>query len=528
MFKTQIYLNNLFIFYRIVSTHEGIVNKVSLFDKDMMFLMIFGLRGFKHEREARVGLRCAADLHETFKTWKEIKSVSIGVTSGMTYCGVVGHTLRREYSVISVTVNKAARLMMAYPEMVSCEHQVMLESKLPAKHFKQLPKRVLKGLNDDLTVFEFKEVLKSDDKVDLQFKSPLFGRSEVLTMSHHMIKVAILQHNQEYFYDDDETRTACFLIRGEIEEGKSRVLKEIYSHLRSFNLNCLFMPMSSYNMKIPFHFIQRIVRTALKLNLNENIQKAIEEILIEFEIADFLYLLNPIFGTNFTDFNYEISKDDFTSSLLRILFIQVLSEFHLVLIDDAELMDKESFCLLDCLFNCDSVFTFMTLGRQKKLNERQTEMLNDSMVTQYFLDTLDQKSQTLLACKCLKADALAPEFMKFLHSNSDGVPGWIEAYVEASTSRGGVTVKTLTKEEATIAAVKIEGEPQDSYQVAVFTQVPSQYLVVNGRNDNDLVIYDSLTTYEQLVCKCASVIGVQFTRHMLFYVCSAWCRRNGG
>ncbi|KAI5642895.1 adenylate cyclase type 10 isoform X2 [Phthorimaea operculella] len=37
----------------------GLVNKVSMFDKDMMFLVLFGLRGFKHEDEAQNALLCA-------------------------------------------------------------------------------------------------------------------------------------------------------------------------------------------------------------------------------------------------------------------------------------------------------------------------------------------------------------------------------------------------------------------------------------------------------------------------------------
>jgi len=36
----------------------------------------------------------------------------------MTYCGVVGHILRREYTVIGMPVNKAARLMVAYQNKV--------------------------------------------------------------------------------------------------------------------------------------------------------------------------------------------------------------------------------------------------------------------------------------------------------------------------------------------------------------------------------------------------------------------------
>lgn len=42
-------------------------------------------------------------------------TASAGVTSGSTFCGVVGHAHRHEYTVIGRTVNLAARLMIHYP-----------------------------------------------------------------------------------------------------------------------------------------------------------------------------------------------------------------------------------------------------------------------------------------------------------------------------------------------------------------------------------------------------------------------------
>lgn len=103
---------------RIVDGMHGCVNKTSLFDKDLMFLCVFGLRGDKHELESQIGLKCASKLRSNLTAIENIKSVTVGVTTGMTYCGVVGHILRREYTVIGTSVNKAARLMVAYKDKV--------------------------------------------------------------------------------------------------------------------------------------------------------------------------------------------------------------------------------------------------------------------------------------------------------------------------------------------------------------------------------------------------------------------------
>lgn len=146
-------------FSRIVNYHEGVVNKVSLFDKDLMFLIIFGLPGLKHDLESQIALRCAADIHKTLKNLSEVRSASIGVTTGLTYCGVVGHSLRREYSAISIYVNKAARLMMAYPGKVTCDQETFLNSRMNAMHFKLQKVKALKGLDAVGPVYQFHEVM---------------------------------------------------------------------------------------------------------------------------------------------------------------------------------------------------------------------------------------------------------------------------------------------------------------------------------------------------------------------------------
>ena len=154
---------------------NGCVNKVSLFDKDLMFVVIFGLRGLKNELECQVALRCARECHQAISEFENVASTSVGVTTGdlnlsrrhkfqthlflgKTYCGVFGHTLRREYTVISLIVNKAARLMVAYSGKVTCDRETFLHSKLEAKHFVLQEPKPLKGISHPGPVYEFREL----------------------------------------------------------------------------------------------------------------------------------------------------------------------------------------------------------------------------------------------------------------------------------------------------------------------------------------------------------------------------------
>ena len=104
---------------------------------------------------------------------------SIGVTTGIAFCGVVGHTQRHEYTgefhvntyvylehlvlftfhlVISQKVNMAARLMIKYPNQVTCDETTMLKSKLPEEDFVEQAPVTLKGIADPGTIYAYSTV----------------------------------------------------------------------------------------------------------------------------------------------------------------------------------------------------------------------------------------------------------------------------------------------------------------------------------------------------------------------------------
>lgn len=53
-----------------------------LFDKDIMYLVTFGLRGSQHEAEISRSLRCAYNIRDQIKDKEFVKHISIGVTNG--------------------------------------------------------------------------------------------------------------------------------------------------------------------------------------------------------------------------------------------------------------------------------------------------------------------------------------------------------------------------------------------------------------------------------------------------------------
>uniref|UniRef100_A0A8C3H6P0 Guanylate cyclase domain-containing protein n=1 Tax=Chrysemys picta bellii TaxID=8478 RepID=A0A8C3H6P0_CHRPI len=104
----------------IIHVFSGKINKVFMFDKGCTFLCVFGLPGDKQADESAHALDSAFKIFNfCSEMLMKIKLVSIGVTSGPVFCGVVGHHVRHEYTVIGQKVNLTARMMMYYPGLVS-------------------------------------------------------------------------------------------------------------------------------------------------------------------------------------------------------------------------------------------------------------------------------------------------------------------------------------------------------------------------------------------------------------------------
>eukprot|EP00039_Didymoeca_costata_P023143 m.6119 g.6119 ORF g.6119 m.6119 type:complete len:1303 (-) comp3487_c0_seq1:443-4351(-) len=95
---------------------EGSVNKMTIDDKGLVFLCVFGLHPLYHTDDPRRAV-CAAQMAiKRLPKLGDGVTVSVGVTTGPTFCGVVGSKRRREYTVMGMLVNLAARLMCSSPK----------------------------------------------------------------------------------------------------------------------------------------------------------------------------------------------------------------------------------------------------------------------------------------------------------------------------------------------------------------------------------------------------------------------------
>ncbi|KAK2513424.1 hypothetical protein Q9233_015570 [Columba guinea] len=90
------------IILEVLYPHNSELNKVILFDKGCTFLCVFGLTGEKLHHENSHALQSAIQIFQSCSTMlKDVEEVSVAVINVAvtpTFCGVIGHPERHEYT----------------------------------------------------------------------------------------------------------------------------------------------------------------------------------------------------------------------------------------------------------------------------------------------------------------------------------------------------------------------------------------------------------------------------------------------
>ncbi|CAF1389806.1 unnamed protein product, partial [Adineta steineri] len=243
--------------YELTKMMGGVLTKALLFDKGWSFLCVFGLPGYKQGDDTANALKCAYMIHTTIhKQCQFIDKCSIGVTTGLTYCGVVGHVARCEYTVIGRKVNMAARLMCNYPNIISCDQETYYNSRLNSRFFQILPDKILKGMHNVGIIWQYGDhqnniqIENNQDQkkiIDIQNNNyPLLGRKVEL-----MIVTAQIMLLDEPLHRRRDL--AAIIFEGDDKIGRSRLLQFIAESLENSYHESNCTGVSSYdNTYIPY------------------------------------------------------------------------------------------------------------------------------------------------------------------------------------------------------------------------------------------------------------------------------------
>jgi adenylate cyclase len=268
--KSIDFLNDIYIHIcELCDVYGGILIQSDFTDKGSVFLILFGAP-VALEKKEMMAVRFARRLLEARKQFSFIQNLNIGIAGGPMYCGDVGSTRCKGYSVMGEFINLASRLM---------EYTTGNFPALDQRTAKALPDTFileektgveLKGIKGSYSVYLVTGEKKTQkEKVD---HNALVGRKKELAWFKEMLKEA-------------EINGLTAGIIGEAGVGKSRLVYDFLKEARRVNFEIYTGICYSYE-KFTSYFPWKSILIKL-FQLNDEIQTHTE---LE-KIEDFLKTL---------------------------------------------------------------------------------------------------------------------------------------------------------------------------------------------------------------------------------------------
>ncbi|XP_034836229.1 adenylate cyclase type 10-like isoform X1 [Maniola hyperantus] len=527
----------------IVYKSMGCVNKIILFDKDVMILVIFGLRGFKHESEAQAALKCAYSIKKSVSALDGVLEVSIGVTSGQVYCGVVGHPLRREFTVIGAIVNKAARFMCNFRNKITCDEATYIKSKMSSNGFTLQPPTELKGIIQPGKIYEYTEEIRIKELFSISLMPPLLNRCDEMEYFENWLDDFHLSYR-----DFD-----AFLLIGENRIGKTRLLKWMARYARNKNFKVCYLSLTSIHSATPYLALSQIIDQIM--DIKEPIvgfEKEEKIVQLLHRYSEDLCYLNNIIKVRFAyhedaySQNEEIRKVK-AKRIFKKLLLSV-PDTHVIFLDDLQNLDASSWEFLTIIFEIMKIFTVLTVTRGKFSSEYSWlyAVFIEHNIRKIHLGSLHSDWIAPLACQILDVEAVPNDLCNALKAKCNGMPGLVENFIVHLFSSGALELKKILKsqlndwldedlqfpdstflrptalnanEQSTLDEL-IEENATEEISICLVTNKNELQTDLNMQNVDALIMIqiDSLTPYQQLLLKIASVIGNVLSRQLLEYI----------
>ncbi|KAL1769753.1 adenylate cyclase type 10 isoform X1 [Sigmodon hispidus] len=529
----------------VLKVFRGQINKVFMFDKGCSFLCVFGFPGEKAPDEITHALESAVDIFDFCSQVHKIRTVSIGVASGIVFCGIVGHTVRHEYTVIGQKVNIAARMMMYYPGIVTCDSVTYDGSNLPAYFFKELPKKVMKGVADPGPVYQ---CLGLNEKV-------MFGMAYLICNRYEGYPLLGRVREIDYFMSamKDFLMTNCsrvLMYEGLPGYGKSQILMEIeYLASQHENHRAIAIALTKISFHQNFYTIQILMANVLGLDTckhykerQTNLQNKVKMLLDD----KFHCLLNDIFHVQFP-----VSREMSRMSALRkqkqleALFMKILEktvreERIIFIIDEAQFVDGTSWAFIEKLIRSMPIFIVMSLSPFTDIPCAAASSIMKNRNTTYItLGTMQPQEIRDKVCVDLSVSSIPRELDSYLVEGSCGIPLYCEELLKNLDHHRVLLFQQAESEEKTNVTWNnlFKNSVRPTEDMHLYTSVSEGrkevcYLASGVRLKNlsppaslkeiSLVQLDSMSLSHQMLVRCAAIIGLTFTTELLFEILPCW------
>lgn len=485
----------------VVCSLLGVVNKVSLFDKDAMMLVFFGLRGVKHELESQNALTSAHRILKSISNLEGVKSVSVGITNGLVYCGVVGHPLRQEYTVIGGAVNKAARMMCAFQNKVTCDFKTFKNSKLASYYFQMQSVVQLKGIEDAGHIFEynedFEETVFAEDA-----GLPIIGRESELSFVAEVIKH---EHVGDY-------SGLCFY--GKQKIGKTKVLEAALFQSQKEGHSVASTSLSSSCLRSYF-----CISTLYKNLYDSKARSGSKDHSFLKSLPSELWNFNELLQR--PRFDFANKKNKMIEFFKELCLCHHKDKVTVLFVDNIQYIDTKSLEIIDALLKTKSVRFFSAGHFEEDTWDVQWKISLSEYIKMLEMDPMDSEDIPALTCQFLRTRGAPLKLISLLTKSCEGRPGWIQSCVLRLVNNGCLEIKIVTEEDCTnnthvFPELKLLNQHQQIQTVAHLSDKFKEQTEELTLAAISLDLFDSFAPYQQLVIKTGAVIGEIFSRSLLY------------
>lgn len=480
---------------KIADQFDSYCGKPDLSDKGTVFPVFFGTHGAFENKEPTAILFASRLVNEIRKNHAGL-TVCIGIATGDVYAGEFGANMRKDFTIVGNTINYAARLMMKAADAGDFEIFIDKRTSSKCKNNFDLGKIagiMLKGFDEPQTIYRFKTVRAGTEKNF--YDIPIIGRDKELEMLS-----AIYEKSRE-------KKKRVVPIVGDIGIGKSYLVEKFiqqelvkYPDVMVLNSKAYF-----YENKTSLFLWRNIIKQITAIEEKMEGEKLFLHIMNIFAlylpedkhwVAYFLSVLGYDFEENPLTANLSAAeKQKHIFYIIYKLLLNYAKDRSLVIVlDDLQWADRLSLHLLEYVFmdqEDESIF-IIPISRKTETIERLFYLNNFTVMN---LLRLDDKSSAYIAEWLLNFEKHDDVLIKKIIALAGGNPWYLEIIVESL-----VDSKTIVKNGA------------DRYYLPnELKKLKIPYTI------HDLIMSQvgSLPFDTQLVCKNASVIGMNFSMHLL-------------
>ncbi|XP_048203755.1 adenylate cyclase type 10-like [Perognathus longimembris pacificus] len=435
----------------VIEKGGGQLSQVFMFEKSCMFLCVFGLPGDKKQDE------CAHALESSFSIfsfcWEnltETKLVSISITNGPVFCGLVGAVARHEYTVIGPKVSLVARMVTAYPGLVSCDEVTYLRSMLPAYNFKKLPEKMMKNISNPGKMYEY-----------LGYKTcRMFGKRHLAIKRNKIHPLLDRDKELEVFYLAQQEclhqrKGRVVLYEGRKGYGKSQLLSEINYLVQKKGQRVLPLMLKEADANQCFYAIHTLMAIFFEIDTcpaycrQECLQKHLSGMMEE----PLHCLFNDIFFVKFPLSSKVLLMDELArQKKVKAYFIQVLQEAVretplVFLFDEAQFMDAASWEFLETLLSSLPITMVMTLTPPTSLCAEALHFLRSPRAVLVPVSKLAATSLLRMACWELGVVSIPKELQIYLLHRCAGNPLYCKVLCQDLLSKDMLLFHDLKEEE---------------------------------------------------------------------------------